>query len=328
MKIRLFLACLFLLPLSCFSDDHQKAVSFGWGGRLGDNLLDYTHAKWISYKWGIPLLFQTFEYSDQFVFDEVEEKLTPMNEALYSKKMLDALSQLDENISVDTLYFLPHTCDCYDEFIFNGSHGTFVPVDWSDETFRDMMRTLIAPKQPLNLIVPPKDIITVALHYRTGGGFIWDTDTMKRGLPLRFPENVYYIRQLSKLWSLVNHQPLYVHIFTDHPNPEEVRTLFKQYFPYKNIQFACRTTGNRHDANVLEDLFSMMNFDCLIRPMSHFSMTASHLGDFKIEFYPITGHWNNKFVVDKVQIIEKGSWDTLKKRWIPKNQVAYIYEQK
>ena len=316
MRIRLLLACLLLLPMACFSE-HKKAITFGWGGRLGDNLLDYTHAKWLSYKWGIPLLFQTFEYSDQFVFDNIEEKLTPENEVFYSKKMLDSLSQLDQNIAVDTLYFLAHACDNYDEFVFIGSWGTFVPVDWSDEIFRNMMRTLIAPKHPLNLIEPPCDVISVALHYRTGGGFVWDTDEMKRGLPLRFPEDSYYFKQFAELCSLVSYEPMYVHIFTDHPQPEEIRTLFRNHFPDPNIEFGCRLVGNRHDQNVLEDLFSMMKFDCLIRPISHYSMTASHLSDFKIEFFPTHGYWNhNIFVVDKVQVIEKGSWDPLNKKWI------------
>lgn len=316
MRIRLLLVCLLLLPIACFSEN-KKAITFGWGGRLGDNLLDYAHAKWLSYKYGIPLLFQTFEYSDQFVFDDIEEKLTIENEACYSKKMLASLFQLDNHVQVDTLYFLAHACDSYDEHIFNGSHGTFVPVDWSDETFRNMMRTLIAPKYPLKLLELPSNIISVALHYRTGGGFILDTEAMKCGLPLRFPDQSYYFKQLAKLYFLIHYQPMYVHIFTDHPQPEEIRSLFKRRFPYSNIEFGCRVDGNRHDANVLEDLFSMMKFDCLIRPMSHYSMTASHLGDFKIEFFPTHGHWvRDRFVVDKVQVIQKGYWDPNNKKWV------------
>jgi hypothetical protein len=304
-----------LLPLVGFSEP-QKAVTYGWGGRLGDNLLDYAHAKWISYKWGIPLLFQTFQYSDQFVFDDVEEKLTPINEANYTKSKVDSLSQLDAEITSNTLYFLAHACDAYEEWIFNGSYGTYVNVDWNDKVFRDMMRTLIAPKYPLNLIEPPADTISVALHYRTGGGFVWDTDEMKRSLPLRFPDNSYYIKQLAKLYFMVNYQPMFVYIFTDHPQPEEIRNLFKRYFPYPNIEFECRVDGNRHDANVLEDLFSMMKFDCLIRPMSHYSITASHLGNFQIEFFPTRGYWSkNKFVVDEVKVIQKGSWDPINKKW-------------
>lgn len=319
MKLLYFLVCLLLLPVTCFSTqtEHKKAITYGGGGRLGDNILDYVHAKWISYKWGIPLLFNPFEYSDQFVFDDVEEKITPEHRVVFHEQIITSLQQLNKKIEVDTLYFLPHACDSYDEYIFNGSYGTYVPVDWDDDLFRNMMVRLIAPKNPLTLIEPPKGIVTVALHYRTGGGYIWDTDEMKRGLPLRFPNNKYYVEQLTKLHEMVNDEPMYVHIFTDHPNPKEVRAFFRKAFPQSNIEFACRITGNRHDANVLEDLFSMTKFDCLIRPMSHYSLTASHIGNFKIEFFPKHGYWTkkNRFIVDQVEIVKKGTWNSLNKTW-------------
>ncbi|MFA5306719.1 MAG: hypothetical protein WC365_04680, partial [Candidatus Babeliales bacterium] len=50
-----------------------SAVTYGLsGGRFGDNLLCYVHAKWISYKYHIPLLYFPFEYSSHLVFDEAE----------------------------------------------------------------------------------------------------------------------------------------------------------------------------------------------------------------------------------------------------------------
>lgn len=309
MKIKsiFFLLLLILLPLSSYCN-HEKAVTFGWGGRLGDNILDYTHAKWISYKYGIPLLFKSFEYSDQFVFSDVEEHLTSENQLNYTQVTLKNLDQLNKKLKRNTLYFLPHACDSYVEYVFNGLHGLYVPVDWSDKTFREMMKTLIAPKYPLKLTYPPSNIISVALHFRTGGGFVWDTDSMKKGLPLRFPEPEYYIKQLSRLHKFANYKPMYVYIFTDHPEPGILRKLLEDSFSNKNIQFDCRLEGNMHDVNVLEDLFSMINFDCLVRPMSHYSMTASHLGDFKFDFVPKHGYWeNNKFIVDQVDIIKKGT---------------------
>jgi len=312
--VRYFLSFL-LLTFFCFAAP-QKAVTFGEGGRLGDNILDYTHAKWISYKWGIPLLFRPFDNSELFVFHDVEQHLTAENKGHYFQKYLKGFHELSESIDTDTLYMVGHVPDAYEEYVFLGSHGLHIPVDWSDPYFRDMMRALIVPKQTLDLIHPPKDIISVALHYRDGGGFVWDTDTMKRGLPLRFPDISYYIKQLKRLIVMVGRQPIFVQIFTDHPEPEKIKKHFKSIFPQSHIEFACREFGNRHDANVLEDLYSMTNFDCLIRPMSHFSMTASHLKDFMIEFYPTNGHWDNhRFLVDKVEVIERGKWDRVAKKW-------------
>ena len=179
------------------------------------------------------------------------------------------------------------------------------------------MQTYIFPRYPLNLIDPRPNMISVALHFRTGGGYVHDTALMKQCLPLRFPEPIYYIEQLKKLHSLVNNQPLYVHIFTDFPEPAQLKKMLRLHFRKSNIIFSCRESGNQHDANVLEDMFSMMNFDCLIRPISHYSMTASHLNNFKIEMFPRHGYFeNNKFIIDQVDIVEKAKWDAVHNKWV------------
>ena len=43
------------------------------GGRFGDNLLAYIHAKWIAYRYHIPLLYKPFDCSDQLVLHNLEE---------------------------------------------------------------------------------------------------------------------------------------------------------------------------------------------------------------------------------------------------------------
>lgn len=316
---------LILLPLTCFGN--QNAVSFKSWGRLGDQILDYAHAKWISYKYGIPLLYKPFEYSDQLVLHDVEEHLTQEKSKLYQHITLKTLSELEKPTSKPTLFFVTHFPDSFDEYLFIRWKSLYVHVDWNDQKFLSMMRKLIKPKQPLKLIHPPKEIISVALHYRNGGGFIYDTDSMKKQLPLRFPADEYYFEQLTTLCHLVNDAPLYIYIFTDHPNPLELKKMFRIRFPSENIQFHCRAKDNKHDKNVLVDVFSMMNFDCIIRPVSHFSLIASHLGNFKIELCPKSGHWEEnktKFIVDEVNVTQKASWDQKQKKWLPLKRNANI----
>ena len=43
------------------------------GGRLGDQLIAYMHAKWVSYLYDIPLLYKPFHYSNDLVLDDKEE---------------------------------------------------------------------------------------------------------------------------------------------------------------------------------------------------------------------------------------------------------------
>src|SRR3989344_7064790 len=78
-------------------------------GRFGDNLLSYIHAKWIAYKYDVPLLYKPFVYSDQLLLHE--------RELLYSdvvKNQFDnivvlgkhLMPQHDENNSI--LYIVPY----------------------------------------------------------------------------------------------------------------------------------------------------------------------------------------------------------------------------
>src|SRR5581483_4103322 len=41
-------------------------------GRLGDNLLTYGIARWISYKYGLPFLYVPFEYSEYLRLHETD----------------------------------------------------------------------------------------------------------------------------------------------------------------------------------------------------------------------------------------------------------------
>lgn len=42
------------------------------GGRFGDNLLSYSRAKWLSYIYGIPVLYFPFPYADQLALSCIE----------------------------------------------------------------------------------------------------------------------------------------------------------------------------------------------------------------------------------------------------------------
>ena len=57
--------------------------------------------------------------------------------------------------------------------------------------------------------------------------------------------------------------------------------------PTAPILFGYRKVGNHHAKNVLEDFFSLFNFDILIRPRSNFSVVPSLLSDYALLCYPV-----------------------------------------
>ena len=79
---------------------------------------------------------------------------------------------------------------------------------------------------------------------------------------------------------------LYVYLFTDHDNPAEIVQYYKNQLQDSSIVFDYRKTRNTHYLNVLEDFYSLLNFDCLIRPDSNFSLVASKIGDHHLNIYP------------------------------------------
>lgn len=319
-KCKLIFIFLFL-KFSCFSEENI-AITYRPAERLGDQIVDYMHAKWIAYKWGYPFYYHPFKYSDQLVLHDFEKPLTSeVKEQFTNHEDLFYIDQLNKIYSTKTLLYLSHYPDSPDEHasLFWKPELNPVPVDWSDQTFLKLMRTLIAPKYPLKLISPPSGIVSVALHYRSGEGY--DAAHTKRALPLRFPYPDFYIEQLKRLYDYVGKDRLYVYIFTDHPSPVQIKVMLQENLQNYNILIDCRTGENSHTTNVLEDLFSLMQFDCIIRSVSHFAATAARLGNFKIDISPKKGHFvEDRFKIDEVNFISNSLWNDNDKKWVTINK--------
>ena len=175
------------------------------------------------------------------------------------------------------------------------------------------IKKMIKPYKPLPEFNLPENIITVAVHVRKGGGF--DAPLLSKQKspfyadqrwPTKFPPDQYYIDQIKQLSEMLGDPPLYVHIFTDHQKPTEIVERYRKAVSKPNITYHCREEGNRHDRNILEDLFAMAKFDCLIRGSSHFSLSAQLIGNHMIVIHPKKAKWEgNKLIIEEVNTIIK-----------------------
>jgi hypothetical protein len=52
---KLFFVLAILFPVFFYAQSYEKAITYGLGSRMGDNVLNYTRAKWLSYKYGLPM---------------------------------------------------------------------------------------------------------------------------------------------------------------------------------------------------------------------------------------------------------------------------------
>ena len=72
-------------------DEYAVSVTYRWMVEdFGDQLTGYLKALWISYKYNTPLIYRSFDYSDQLVFSDIH--------TIYSQKKKYSLLMLNLNI--------------------------------------------------------------------------------------------------------------------------------------------------------------------------------------------------------------------------------------
>lgn len=280
------------------------------GGRFGDNLICYCHAKWLSYKYNLTLLYQSFIYSEELILSDLEQKFNSTNLYGYRRINIDGEKNIITIPFEDKILFnIPFFSESKAEYNWwNGRFKKLVDytnIDWNNKEFKELLNKFIKPKKNLSLFYPPEDKLSVAIHIRTGGtletleSWSWWGD-----YTLKMPPFSYYIDQIKKIIDIIGNKKIYFHIFTDDSNPKNITNLFKVQIPNENIEFGYREE-NSWDKNVLEDFFSLLNFDCLIFTQSHYSIMASKLKDYKITIMPL--HYiklnNGEKIIDEVEII-------------------------
>lgn len=286
-------------------------------GRLGDKLIAYVHAKWISYKYGLKLLYKPFEYSDKLMLSKIEQPFgfrKNFSSYICPKKGSKHNYINQYNVLFEICYFP----ECKEELEKPNDYYTFC-VDYKDAEFKSLLQNAISPIDELHTIKPPKEYISLAVQVRrNSGGFdrplshqvIEKLGYLPKAIytdflyPLKHPSDDYYIEQIKKASELFSHNAIYLFVFTDDPEPhiivEKYRDLLRDY---KNIRFDYRKTENRHNLNVLEDLFSIINFDAFIRPASNLGFIASVIGNFKLIISPKSHkRIGNKIIIDTVDI--------------------------
>lgn len=260
------------------------------GGRFGDNLFSYCKTKWASRMFDIPLLYFPFPYSDELVLHE--------NERMYTEE-----KHKQFHTTVQLIKSPPYVLSKNNNTLYICRWKTDIVVDWSDQDFLAEIKKNILPRYSLEKIAIPEGIISIAVHVRNGGTFAADTSQEKDRCPLRFAPEEFFIEQIDRIAHMFPEDNLYVHIFTDHPKPKKLVKKFQLILNNERITFGCREEGNSHKANVLEDFFSMMDFDCLIRPGSHFTRFVQRLGNNKIVIYPESvKEIDGKKVIDTIKI--------------------------
>jgi hypothetical protein len=123
--------------------------------------------------------------------------------------------------------------------------------------------------------------------------------------PIKFPPDQYYIDQLKELAKMLPGKNLLVYLFTDDPNPENIMQRYSTaLIDCPRIIFSYRQKGNHHTKNVLVDLFSIIQCDCLISASSSFAHAAQLLGNHAIFLFPMHAiTFPDRIIMDTIGMI-------------------------
>jgi len=308
-KIMFVLLIFILLQNTCNAQEEydgineaNSAITYELnGGRFGDNLLSYSRAKWLSYIYDIPLQLYPFPYADQLRLYDEEQML-----CIKDFKHVVRLSRVGEIQRDSNTLYINHW-------------RTKIKIDWNDVVFIKQLREKIAPRHDMQKVSIPEGYVSVAVHVRNGGGFSVDNPREKERCPLRFVPEQFFIDQIERIAQIYEGQQLYVYIFTDYKKPYKIAQRFSRALNNENIIFDYNKAENGYNLGVLEDFFSMMQFNCLVRPGSHFSRFVERLGDAQLVIYPYSvrqraGESPEIDVIDIRTRMASGKWKSTKVR--------------
>ena len=169
-------------------------------GMFGDHLIMYLHAKWLSYRYDMPL-HCTYEEFPFVTHLKLFEKEIDYNRVQHTNPKVclsreHPLPNREGSVEYTVPYF-PEVQWEYDSG--DGTYYHLFDVDWKDPEFRRQALEMISPRYPLSLVLPPKDKISIAVHVRRGGAYE-DRETAQFQNPMKFPPLTYYAEGLFRLY--------------------------------------------------------------------------------------------------------------------------------
>lgn len=280
----------------------QEFVTYTFsGGRFGDNLLAYLHAKWFSFEHQMPLLYQPFRYSTSLRLHDEELHYASYS---FSFRYRTPVWRWPLNFSslptvVYVSPYFPHDPreDCSIEDVNKLTAWPSFPIDWDNREFRAIAREMISPKASLKLTIPPAGYISVAIHIREGGDH--DNDHTRQNIVMKLPPVDFYIQGLRAVLELFPGKTLYCYLFTDARSPATLAEKIQSAFlDEAALIIDYRRSTNGPERNVLEDFFSLFEFDVLIHPLSNYSLIPALIHDYAATFCPVS------FSRDPIRVVE------------------------
>lgn len=324
-KNSFFLMLFFLNTLLSF---HSKnGISYELSkGRLGDQMVIYAHTLFLSMKYDLNFLYKPFKLSDRFQLHYKNNLFFESEKTNYNQQIpLTESVILENNSKLPLLYLYGMGCTVTNHK--NHLDG-IQTIALECHPFKKKIQAHFTPIGTMCKIEFPTNCITVALHVRVGSG--WDKPRMSKEFyntleyfelpkriidktnfralssdekwPAKFPPYQFYIDQLDLLAKLFEDQQLFVYIFTDHKNPQQLAHTFSKIFheshPERKIIF--QSHDDTSNVGVIDDFNAIASTDVLIRAASNFSRAAQLYGNHKLVIYLKKASWHDDALVSDI----------------------------
>lgn len=292
-------------------------------GRFGDQLLAYAKAQYIAHTYHLPLLYTPFNHAELIQLHHVQ---LPCAQYYKNEFLKEIIIEKETAINSTDSFLYTVTLSTKHKDIANLDSVALYALQ--DKQYAEILQKMLTPCGPIHTIDWPKECITVALHVRKPSGHdtrltskqlynrcdytnITPTKIEKKGTmpsdkryPHKFPPDQYYIDQINFLSTLFQDKQLYVYLFTDYHDPEE---LVKKYTPHiqsDRVRLVCHTKEQQQYMSFIDDYYNMAQTNCLVRASSNFSRAAQLIGNHKTVIYPKSTRWYaDAVIVDEVWIL-------------------------
>jgi hypothetical protein len=291
----------FLLPIFKLLANDGPTVTYELsGGRFGDNITSFLHAKWASFYFNIPIYTTPFLYYEWLKLSQEYPLRNTYPHQITPYSSLEGININEKNRMYEIKFYPEDEVEFNKDITYWGTRR--IDIDWKNKEFRKAALSSILPIFSLDLITPPKEKVSIALHLREGGGF--DGDWERNKYPNKFPPLHYYLKSIEKVLELLPEKSFYCFIFTDALEPLKYQKCLSEFFKKNKITFDIRSSKIGKNNLVLDDFYSIFNFDIVIRPGSNFTIPQTRLQDYAIVISPLNEKNDLKIELDQIKIEE------------------------
>jgi hypothetical protein len=284
------------------------------GGRFGDNLVSYCHARWLAFVYDLDFLPVKFKYCEQL---PAYQRYSWLEETEIVRSKCVSIGKFGEDFASrvrdfgqdpeDVIYVLEYHPEHISEWEGDSTWNLWLGVDWNREDFISILREdLGCSKKDKSFDITK---IPILCHFRTASGDdVYEQSA--RAFPLKHLRADYFARAILLARNILK-SPSEVVVVTDSAAPNKTLRELAKNFPGESVALlpTLTTAATRHRSAVVADFHAMCTYPVLIATQSNLSSIAAKVGIQDLAIIAMSGKGAYpRFRCDRVHVsLRKGA---------------------